>query len=116
MTGRSSRRKGNQAERDTVKWLRRNGFPHAERNGNGFAGSDITGIPGVTLEIKNRATLNLAEWVDQLETELDYDGNDIGAIIHKRRRKPNTGDWYATMPAYMLARLLHEAGYGKPPQ
>lgn len=112
MTGNMSRNKGKKAERDVVAWLNRNGFPHAERRGDGFSAGDIIGIPGVTIEIKNKARLDLAEWVDQLEDELDADRNDIGAVIAKRARKGNVSDWYAIMPAYLFARLLQEAGYG----
>lgn len=114
MTGSKSRRKGNRAERDVINWLRTRLFPHAERNGAGLPGSDVSGIHGVTLEIKNHARLDLAGWLNQLTDEMDYDGNHIGAVIHKRKAVTDVGQWYATMPTHILAELLAEAGYGRP--
>lgn len=107
-----SRRKGAVAERAVVTWLTANGFPNAERRGSGFEASDIIGIPGVTLEVKNQAKVELAKWVDQLTDEMHTDQALAGAVIHKRRRCTDVGDWYATMPVTVLADLLVEAGYG----
>lgn len=106
MSGAMSRRKGAVAERDVVAWLNANGFPNAERRGAGFEASDIIGIPGVTLEIKNQAKLELAKWVDQLTDEMIADDNDIGAVVAKRRGQTDVGRWYAVMPVEVLARLL----------
>lgn len=115
MSGAMARRKGAVAERAVIAWLNNNGFPHAERRGAGFEASDIIGIPGVTLEVKNQKTMNLAAWVNQLVDEMQADGNLRGAVIHKRRGHTDVGDWYATMPAWVFAALLAEAGYGDKP-
>lgn len=112
MSGAMARRKGAQAERDVINWLQTVGFPHAERRGSGFEASDVIGIPGLTIEIKNQARLNLGDWVDQLTKEMAADGNTTGVVIHKRIGRVNPGDWYATMPASVIAALLVEAGYG----
>lgn len=116
MSGSMSRRKGAGAERDVVNWLTANGFPHAERRLSGAPDDrgDITGIPGLVLEVKNHARLELAAWTDQLTDELDNANTDIGALIVKRRGRTNPADWYAVMPAHILARLLRDAGWGEP--
>jgi len=110
-----SRRKGAAAENEVVKYLRAHGFPYAEKR---LAGSDdpmgdITGIPGVVIEVKNHATLDLGGWVTQLVEELAFTKADVGAVIHKRKGRTDVGDWYATLPAHLLVRLLVEAGYGQ---
>lgn len=96
----------------TVNTLRNMGFPHAERRGSGFDASDIIGIPGMTIEIKNQATMNLAGWIDQLLTEMEADNSDSGVVIHKRRGCRDPQDWYATLPMWVWADLAREAGYG----
>lgn len=110
-----SRRKGANAENEVVKYLRGNGFPYAERRltGSDDPYGDVTGIPGVVIEVKNHATLDLGTWVAQLEDELHHTKADVGAVIHKRKGRTNVGEWYATLPAAVLARLLVEAGYGR---
>jgi len=115
--GAASRRKGAAAENAVVKHLRANGFAGAERRiaGTDDALGDITGIPGLVLEVKNQKALNLAGWVDQLGDELDAAQTTHGAVIHKRAGKVDVGEWYATMPVSVLLDLLRTAGYGDAP-
>ena len=112
--GAASRRKGAAAEVAVVKHLRDHGFPAAERRiaGTDDALGDITGIPGLVIEVKNQKALNLAGWVDQLGDELDTARVDHGAVIHKRPGKIDVGEWYATMPVAVLLDLLRAVGYG----
>lgn len=112
----ASKAKGSAAERDLVTFLRTAGFPHAERRLAGSAQDrgDIAGVPGVVLEVKNHASLNLAGWVDEAVLEQANDGADYGIVVHKRRGKGNAGDWYATLTVAQMARLLRQAGYGSP--
>lgn len=96
MSGAMSRRKGADAERQVVNWLRTNGLPYAERRGAGFEASDIIGCPGVTIEVKNRAEMRLPSWVRQMIQEMATDRNQIGVVIHKRQRCTDVARWYAT--------------------
>ncbi len=63
MTGGSApKRKGSAFERDVVAYLREHGFPDAERAygaGRPEDIGDVVGIPGVTVEVKNHARLEL---------------------------------------------------------
>ncbi len=113
MSGAASRRKGLDAERAFVRWLRTSGGqPYAERRGTGLSGGDVTGTPGVTWEIKNHARLDLAGWVDQCEAARSAEGNSYGIVIAKRPRQSNPAAWYAILPAYQLVELLSAAGLG----
>ena len=107
-----SRRKGAQAERDVVLWLRLNGFSGAERRGVGFESSDIIGVDGVSFEVKNQAQMQLASWVDQMVEQMERESAPVGVVIHKRKGVVDVGGWYATLPVSVFARLLAEAGYG----
>jgi len=109
-----SRRKGAAAENEVIKHLRTAGFPYAERRltGSDDPYGDVAGIPGVVIEVKNHATLDLAGWVNQLLEELVAADADTGAVIHKRKGHTDVANWYATLPASLYFRLLCDAGYG----
>ena len=106
-----SKRKGSQAERQVVAWLKANGYKYADRRlaGATLDKGDISGVPGVTIEIKNHAKLDLAGWTAELEVEIANDGAWTGVVIHKRKGKGDVGEWYATMPAKVWIALLNKA-------
>ena len=106
-----AKRKGSQAERDVVAWLKANGYKYADRRlaGATLDKGDISGVPGVTIEIKNHAKLDLAGWTAELEVEMKNDNAWTGVVIHKRKGKGDVGEWYATMPASIWLELLKKA-------
>ena len=103
--------KGSQAERAVVAWLKANGYKYADRRlaGASLDKGDISGVPGVTIEIKNHAKLDLAGWVAELEIEMKNDDAWTGTVIHKKKGKGDVGEWYATMPAKVWLALLKKA-------
>jgi hypothetical protein len=107
--------KGSAAERDVVKWLKDNGFQYADRRlaGATLDKGDISGIPGVTFEIKNHATMKLAGWLEELATEMANDKAWTGVVVHKRKGKGSPAEWYATMPAQVWLDLLKLALKGR---
>lgn len=115
MTSRN-KAKGSGAERAVVEHLRANGFPHAERRlaGSSKDRGDIAGVPAVVIEVKNCERIDLAGWIDEAIVEQANDGADYGMVWHKRRGRGEAGQWYATMPAAQIVRLLRQAGYGDP--
>ena len=108
----ASRRKGAGHERAIVTWLRSRGRPHIERRLSGANGDrgDITGWPGVVLEAKNCARLDLAGWVAQLEAEIVEASADTGAVVIKRRGTTDAGQFYALMTLDRWEQLMTEAG------
>lgn len=106
----ASKQKGTAAETAVVRYLQANGFPHVERRA--LAGvndrGDISGIPGVVLEVKNCKRIELAGWLDELEAEMTNAGAYIGAVVHKRRGTTDPGKWFATLPFSVLVDLLRE--------
>jgi hypothetical protein len=108
-----SKQKGTSAETAVVNWLKTKGRKHVERRSLSGAADrgDIAGIPGVVLEVKNHARMELAEWIKELEVEMKNDKAVTGVVIHKRKGKGDVGEWYATMPVSIWYQLLHEAGY-----
>jgi hypothetical protein len=105
-----SKAKGTSAETAVVRFLRTIGFIQAERRTlNGILDrGDITGIPGVVIEVKNCARQELAAWVAEAERERDNDRATLGVVWHKRRGKTDPADWFVTMSGAQFASLLRE--------
>lgn len=97
MTGAASRRRGADAERAVVNYLRANGFPGARRHhgADGLAPGDIDGVPGVCIEVKDRASSAWPSWRMQLLLETD---GDISILVRRTRGVPDVGLWVAEMP------------------
>lgn len=112
-----SKAKGSAAERSLVDYLRRQGWPHAERRLAGATQDrgDIAGLPGVVIEVKNCARTELGAWVDEAEAERANDNADLAVVWHKRRGTTDPGRWYVTVTGATMARLLAAAGYGDGP-
>lgn len=109
----ASKRKGTAWETAIVCYLLANGVPHAERRTLGGAKDrgDIAGIPGVVIEAKSAARLDLAGWIDETETERRNDRSSVGAAWVKRRGKASPGHGYVVMTGERFLRLLADAGY-----
>ena len=108
-----SKIKGTQAETAVVKWFVSKGRKHVERRAllGGNDRGDISGLPGVVVEVKNVKAMELSQWVKELEVEMKNDKANTGVVIHKKKGTTDVGQWYATMPADVWFKLLEEAGY-----
>lgn len=109
-----SRRKGARCENDVVNWLREQGFPHAERRIAGMDNDtgDITGIPGLVIEVKDRQKHDFPAYMRQLTEEMTAADVDTGLVIAKKKGTTNVGEWYAMMPVELAIELLRYYGYG----
>lgn len=61
----SRKHRGYRTQRVIADYWRRHGWIYAEPQGAGGPGVDITGTPGVTVEVKARRGLNLRDWMRQ---------------------------------------------------
>lgn len=106
----ANKTKGSAWERAIVEALRAAGWPHAERRVAGAAldRGDIAGVVGVVIEAKNKARLDLAEWIDEAECERVNDNAWLGVVWHKRRGTTDPGRWFVTMSGDQFAALLRE--------
>ena len=97
MSGASSRRRGHDAERAVVAALKARGVnATTSRNANGGRqeGADIICDLPVAVEVKSVGQNRLGEWLDQARGQAD---DCWGAVVHKRSRKGDAGDWFLTM-------------------
>ncbi len=63
----SRKHRGYRTQRIIAEYWRRHGWIHAEPQGAGSPGYDITGTPGVAIEVKARRGLNLRAWMRQAQ-------------------------------------------------
>lgn len=106
----AQRSKGTAAETAVVDYLRAHGHPAAERRA--LAGAkdrgDISGIPGVVIEVKSAARLEIPAWLRETKAEQANDGARIGLLVIKPRGIGNTrvGQWWAVLPLADAIELI----------
>ena len=109
------RAKGTRAESALVKWLRVNGFGHADRQPlrGGRDQGDITACPGIVIEVKSYRLPTgvptrgqLTEWMTQTEVERWNAAADIAVLVVKRPGTTDPGRWFAYVTAWTLADLI----------
>lgn len=103
--GKSSKARGKRGELSLVHVLRDACFLEARRTAQycGKEGtSDVVGIPGVHVEVKNQERLNIWEALLQSKRDSEADGNnEIPAVFFKRNRS----GWYVACPLEDFIRL-----------
>jgi hypothetical protein len=106
--------KGTMAESAVVSFLRTQGFPYAERLAlqGGKDRGDITGIPGICIEVKNTQTYTLSSWLKEAMVEKENSGADFAFVAAKPRLIGVTrvGMWMAAMMLSEFKRLVRAAG------
>jgi hypothetical protein len=109
----ASKDRGTRWESAIVGYLRANGVPHAERRALGGAKDrgDLAGLPGVVVEAKSAARIDLSGWLAEAEAERANDRADLGVVWVKRRGKTSPGDAYVVMTGDAFIGLLRAAGY-----
>lgn len=129
--GTTNRRRGHQAERDLARWLRANGFPHAERAvRTGFRANDrvsadpgdIDGTPGIVWSVKDCAAEQTPKWLAELAVMQAGARAVHGLLVTKRRGHADPARWWCWLALDDLVRLatdeparhLSDAGAGQP--
>jgi len=110
------KRKGHAAELAVVKWLRQKGImadriqagTHADKG-------DVTGWPGIVIEIKDRKAHSWHGYFEQLRRQMKNADAWTGVIVAKRPGITDVGEWMAVMPVtewYELMCLLEQQASG----
>ena len=106
---------GTKAETAVARYLKANGFPHAERRalrGREDAG-DITGTPGVCWEVKggdmarDASDTNVLDWLCDTERERRAARADVGVLVLQRRAvgPANAHRWWTIVPLWAVTYL-----------
>lgn len=107
--GNYSQRKGATGERELCSLLQAHGFA-VERGGSLSFGEvpDLTGLPGIHIEVKRTERLNLRAAMDQAERDAAFFRDGAPAVFHRSNRQP----WLVTMKLSDWVRL-YERDYTK---
>jgi len=99
---------GTAAESAVVRYLQANGFPNAERRAlrGAYDCGDVTGIPGVVIEVKGGAAAKRASdgqvtaWLEETDVERRNARADVGILVMQRPGIGvlNAGRWWAILP------------------
>lgn len=113
MPSQSRKHRGMRTQKVIAEHLAANGWPFAESTGSGRSGSDLTGVPGLAVEIKARANFDPAGWVRQAVLNpglpmVMFRPNGMGEV--------SVPSWPVIMRLADVIDLLHAAGYGTRPQ
>ncbi|MBR3973251.1 MAG: hypothetical protein IKJ99_04810 [Oscillospiraceae bacterium] len=104
--GSKSQRKGAEGERELAAILHKHGYSCARGGSLSFGEvPDLSGLPGIHIEVKRVEKLNIGEAMDQSirDSERMHDG--MPALFHRKNRKP----WLVTMRLEDWLRLYeHE--------
>ena len=92
--GSKSQRKGAAGERELAQILREYGYS-CDRGGSLSFGevADITGLPGIHIEVKRVEKLNVCEAMEQSIRDSERMDDGMPVLFHRRNRKP----WLVTM-------------------
>lgn len=108
---------GTAAEVAVVEWLCSNGHPYAERrslSGLNDRG-DVTGIPGIVIEVKvaGKQGLKLGPWMRETENERVNANAVYGILVAKPTRlgPKRTGKWLAAMYHEQWNDLVRDGGW-----
>ena len=90
----SQQRKGADGERELVNVLNGYGFLTV-RGGSQTFGTvpDVTGLPGIHIEVKRVERLNIAEAMRQAVADAERFRDGMPTVFHRRNRQP----WLVTM-------------------
>lgn len=106
----NSRQKGKRGELEIAGILRGYGYSECRR-GQQYCGAngdaDVTGLPGVHIEVKRRERLDLYGAVDQ--SKRDSKEDELPSVFHRK----NNCEWLVTMPLEAWIRLYREYEAGE---
>ena len=122
---RTRRRRGHDTERAVAAWFAARGWPYAEPVGAGRGGTDVTGMPGLLVEVKARRDLRLTAWLAQHSRDSLQGLNlvepgrvlPVPFVVHRPDGygPERIAGWPVTMRLDDFTVLLRQAGYGTEP-
>ena len=106
--------RGYATQRIVADYLAANGWPYAESTGAGRSGSDVTGVPGMDVEVKARRGFNPAAAMKQ-QAERSADGVLAWSVLRLDGQGPaSVGDFPVIIRLADFVPLLRDAGWGDP--
>ena len=105
--------RGYATQRIVADWLRAHGWPYAESTGAGRNGADLTGTPGIAVEVKGRRGFDPLAALRQAEDNAD--GRLPFVVLRMDGQGPaSIAEWPVVIRLDHFTQLLTDAGYGDP--
>jgi hypothetical protein len=110
VSNQSRKHRGYATQRLVAEWFRAHGWPFAESCGAGRQGCDVTGVPGLSIEVKATPGDNTGA----LKQAVTNRGEGLPFVVWR----PNgfgperIAEWPVFFTLADVTRLLAEAGYG----
>lgn len=96
-----------------AEWFAEHGWPWAESTGAGRSGSDVTGVPGLHVEVKARRAFSPLAWLRQTGKEAEtHHGLPFVVFRCDGQGEGDVGQWGVLLRLDTFTNLLGEAGYG----
>lgn len=88
--------RGRESELRLAEHFQERGFPHAQATANWATGADLQGTPGLAVEVKSRARLDLPGWYRQAQKQA---GHMLPLLVVRGRNDgpANVGNWLAVL-------------------
>lgn len=101
------------SQKVVADWFAAHGWPFAESAGAGRSGSDLTGVPGLLVEVKARRAFSPLAWLRQTGKEAEqHSGLPFVVFRCDGQGEANVGEWAVLLRLDHMTGLLKEAGYG----
>lgn len=87
MSGKTSQAKGRAAERELARILQGYGYPVEPGQAVSYGATpDLTGLPGVHIEVKRQEKQNIYEWMGQARRDADKFRDGLPAVFWRKNR------------------------------
>jgi hypothetical protein len=96
-----------------ARYFAEHGWPYALPAGSGRQGSDVTGVPGLDVEVKARRGINVAMAMKQLRDRQQVGLLPVAVLRLDGQGETNIAEWPAFLPLGEFINLLKAAGYDK---
>ncbi len=105
MGGRSSQRKGRAAELELARVLQEYGYPVEAGRAQSYGEvPDLSGLPGVHVEVKRHERAQIWEWMDQAQRDAEKFQDGAPAVFFRRSRSP----WMVVMELTDWLEIYHQ--------
>ncbi len=103
--GAKSQKKGRAAELELSRILQSYGYPVEAGRAQSYGEvPDLSGLPGIHVEVKRRENLNLSSALEQAQRDSERFGG-LPTVFHRANRKP----WVVSMPLESWVQLYEKA-------
>ena len=109
----SRKHRGYKSQDLAAQWFAKNGWPYAMSTGAGRPGIDVTGVPGLAVEVKARRGFNLTGFLKQATSERRH-GLPFVVVRPDGFGPTRIGEWAMILTLADGTALLRAAGYGSP--